>query len=298
MLFSIITSTYNRGYIIENLYRSLQRQSCKDFEWIVINDGSLDNTSYLFSLWMKEKNQFQIRYYEQSNMGLIRSLNKAISLAKGDYIIKMDSDDYMTDDCLCFFEKEIKKISGKIYGVGGQRGKDIDSPLKGSFPYIDKHLGYIDASDLERKKYNLDADMCEAWQAKVLKKYPFQVWKDEKFAPEQIVFYQIALDGYKIRWFAKVVCINDYISDGLTINSNRLIKENPMGYAMMYDHMLNYNISFFEKCKAALQCDILTILSHNISYLKKNPHKFYKYIMFPASIIWAYRRKKQFDKIS
>lgn len=297
ILFSIITSTYNRGYCISNLYNSLKRQSFNCFEWIVINDGSTDNTFELFSNWLKEDNLFKIRYLEQENKGLIRSLNKAIDLATGEYIIKVDSDDYLTDDCLKFFSDKIKTINGNVYAVGAQRGYDINHPIKGCWPLIDREKGYVDATDLERKKYMLDADMCEAWKTNVLKKYPFNVWENEKFAPEQITFYQIALDGYKIRWYAKVVCINDYKSDGLTKGADRLVKENPMGYAMMYDHMLNYKISFLTKCKAALQCDILCILSKNLKYINYNGNKFYKYIVLLFAVIWARRRKKQFDRI-
>lgn len=297
MLFSIITSTYNRGYTIENLYRSLQRQNFSDFEWIVIDDGSSDNTSILFENWLKEKNSFDIRYYKQENQGLIRSLNKAINLAKGKYVIKVDSDDYITDDCLYFFFEKVKGIQGNVYGVGAQRGEDIQTPIKGTWPYIPDNHEYIETSDLHRKEYNLDADMCEAWRTDILKKYPFKVWPTEKFAPEQITFFQIALDGYKIRWFAKVVCINDYKADGLTKGADKLVKENPMGYAMMYDHMLNYDITLIEKMKAALQCDILSILGKNPKYIIRNENKSIKILMFPLALVWSIRRKKQFKKI-
>lgn len=295
MLFSVITSTYNRGYIIENLYQSLKRQKTNNFEWIVIDDGSDDDTGLLFEKWMKEDNMFLIRYYKQANQGLIYSLNKAINLAKGDYIIKVDSDDYLTDDCLAFFESEIQCVNGKLYGISGMRGIDLNTPIKG-WPTIDKNIGWVDASDLERKKYNLDADMCEAWKKEVLVKYPFQLWPGEKFAPEQITLNQIALEGYKIRWYSKIICICNYRNDGLTKGVSKLIKDNPMGYAMMYNHMLNYDISIKEKLYAALQCDIQSILGHNLRYINKNGHIFLKYITFPLSLLWSIRRKIQYKK--
>ena len=65
MKITVFTPTYNRGYIIENLYRSLQRQSFTDFEWLVVDDGSNDNTQKLFEKWSKEDNNFKIRYYKQ-----------------------------------------------------------------------------------------------------------------------------------------------------------------------------------------------------------------------------------------
>ena len=297
MLFSVVTSTYNRGYIIENLYRSLQRQNFTDFEWIVIDDGSTDQTEKLFSKWIEEDNKFTIKYFKQENIGLIRSLNKAFNKACGEYIIKVDSDDYITDDCLEFFASKIKNISGDVYAVAGIRGKTIDNPIKGSWPLIDENVGYVDATDLERKKYNLDADMCEAWRKDILIKYPLKVWETEKFAPEQISFFQIALDGYKIRWFSKILCICNYRNDGLTLGADKLVKENPMGYAMMYDHMLNYDISIKGKLVAALQCDTLAIVGKNPHYIFKYKHVLYKIIMFPLALFLSIRRKRQFNKL-
>ena len=65
MKITVFTPTYNRGYIIENLYKSLQRQIFTDFEWLVVDDGSIDNTEELFDRWKKEDNNFNIRYYKK-----------------------------------------------------------------------------------------------------------------------------------------------------------------------------------------------------------------------------------------
>ena len=64
---TIFTPTYNRAYIIENLYNSLKRQTNKNFEWLVVDDGSTDNTEELFNKWMSEENDFPIRYYKKEN---------------------------------------------------------------------------------------------------------------------------------------------------------------------------------------------------------------------------------------
>lgn len=297
MLFSIITSTYNRGYTIEKLYRSLQRQYFTDFEWIVINDGSTDNTTDLFKKWMNDNNVFHIRYFEQKNLGLIRSLNKAINLAKGDFILKIDSDDYITDDCLSFFANKIKGISGNVYAVGAQKGKSENTPIKGSFPLIDEKKGFVDANDLERNKYNLDTDMCEAWKTTVLRKYPFKVWKNEKFAPEQISFYQIALDGYKIRWFAKVVCIIDYKDDGMTKGASKLVKENPMGYAMMYKQYMEMEKKLIKKCYFSLQIIALSFYAGNWFFFLELNNIIIPFMLLPLGFLLFLRRKSQFSKL-
>lgn len=296
---TIFTATYNRGYIIEKLYNSLKKQKKFDFEWLVIDDGSGDNTQQLFEKWIEEDNKFKIRYYRQENKGLIRSLNRGIKLAKGEYFSKIDSDDYLVDSYTEDILNWINTIGNEddIYAVAGIKGIDENTPIKQTWPLINKEIGYVDATDLERKNYNLDADMSEAWKTEILRKYEFPVWEGEKFAPEQIVFFQIALDGYKIRWFPKIIQICEYQDDGLTKGSAKLEKENPMGYAMMYNHMLKYNKSLKFKLYAALQCNVLSIVGKNISYILKSNQPLYSIITLPLSFIIAFRRYHQFKKI-
>ena len=100
MKITVFTPTYNRGYIIENLYKSLQKQTFTDFEWLVVDDGSIDNTEELFDRWKKEDNNFNIRYYKKENGGKCRAINYALDKAKGELFFTVDSDDYLTNDAL------------------------------------------------------------------------------------------------------------------------------------------------------------------------------------------------------
>ncbi|MFV2047204.1 glycosyltransferase family 2 protein [Metabacillus litoralis] len=295
---TVFTPTYNRGYIIEALYRSLQRQSIFNFEWLVIDDGSTDNTEELFQSWLKDRNKFKIIYKKVPNGGLNRAINFGISLANGEYFCKVDSDDYLTDDCFIKVNEWIKGIDhdDMILGVGGLRGTSDNKPLKGSYPYINDSMGFIDATDLERESYNLDADMCEAYKLKILKKYPFHVWPSEKFAPEQITLFEMALDGYKIRWHKDIICICEYREDGLTRGSWNLIRNNPMGYAMMYNHMLKYDKSFLYKYKAAVQFIALSIVGRNPIYILKSNKLAPTLLAFPVGLVVSIRRKLQFTK--
>ena len=97
---TVFTPTYNRAYILENLYRSLQRQSFTDFEWLVVDDGSSDGTKALFERWQKEDNLFPIRYCYKENGGKCRAINYGLKLAQGELFFTVDSDDYLTDDAL------------------------------------------------------------------------------------------------------------------------------------------------------------------------------------------------------
>lgn len=291
---TIFTATYNRGYLIEKLYRSLQRQSVFDFEWLVVDDGSQDGTKVLFDQWCKEINPFPIRYYYQENSGLIRALNKGVILAEGRYLAKIDSDDYVTDDYARNILSWLKDLplKEKVYAVGGLRVTPDGAPLKGIWPRIPGD--YLDATDLERPRYDLDADMSEAWNLEILRKYPFPVWEGEKFAPEQIVFHQIALDGYKIRWYNVPVCICEYQEGGLTKGAGALEKQNPMGYAMMYNHKLKIPGTFIQRCKWAMQCNALCFVGGHAEYIMKSNALGLSILMLLPGWFLSFRRRRQY----
>ena len=100
MRITVFTPTYNRGYIIENLYQSLRRQSFRDFEWLVVDDGSGDSTAALFAHFQQEENFFPIRYIKTENGGKHRAINKGVSMAAGDLFFIVDSDDCLPEDAL------------------------------------------------------------------------------------------------------------------------------------------------------------------------------------------------------
>lgn len=269
---TIFTPTYNRAKTLSRLYQSLLRQTNFDFEWLIINDGSVDDTDELVSEWKQTNPPFSINYYSQENQGLIRTLNRGIQLANGTYIVKMDSDDYVVEDFSETVITWIRSIEGlsDIYGVGGLRINPKGEPLRGEWPDIPAQLGYRDATDLERNKYRLDADMTEAWRTDVLRAHPFPVWPGEKFAPEQIVFFDIALEKLKIRWFLKPLTICEYREDGLTKGSFQLEKDNPMGFAMMYNQRLKYTERLKDRFMTACQLTALSAVGHNLNYLLKS----------------------------
>ena len=100
MKVTVFTPTYNRAYIISELYESLKKQDFTDFEWLVIDDGSEDHTEDLFKQWQNEYNDFPIRYYKVNNGGKHRAINKATELAKGELFFIVDSDDKLVSDAL------------------------------------------------------------------------------------------------------------------------------------------------------------------------------------------------------
>ena len=297
---SIFTPTYNRGYILPLLYESLKQQTEYGFEWIVVDDGSTDNTEELVAKWIEENKLFGIEYYKKENGGKPRAINYGLKKAKGEFFFIVDSDDVLVSDAIEKMSIWCKEIENKpeFIGVGAARGKLNGQYIKGVSPIVNE-LGYVDCTNLERNKYHLDADMCEAYKVDVLKHFPMAEWKDEKFAPEQIGFNEAALAGYKLRWHKDIIYICEYRDDGLTKGSWNLEKQNPMGYSMMYNHMLRYpGYSKKQKYKFACQHIALAIVGKTPSYILKTYNKKYTVLALPVGCVLAIRRKIQFRKNS
>lgn len=298
VLITVFTPTYNRGYIIENLYKSLKKQVYLNFEWLVIDDGSTDNTEELFKTWILEDNNFNIRYIKVENGGKPRAINKALQLAQGKYLFMVDSDDYIVNDATLKLETWIKEIDDMddIVAVGAAKVYPNGEYIKGVEPDIDDNIGYLDATNLERKNYNLDADMCEAYKIDIMKKFPFIVWEGEKFSPEEIVLNEMALHGYKVRWHKDKIYMCDYLEDGLTKGNWGLLKSNPMGYAMMWNHKLKFEKGLYNRFNCCCQHIALSIIGKEYGYIFKSNAKLLNIFALPFGIVLSIRRKHQFKK--
>lgn len=291
-MITIFTATYNRAYTLPNLYNSLLRQNNFDFEWLIIDDGSTDNTEELVKHWANKTEKFKIQYVKTLNGGKPRAINKAVELANTPYLFIIDSDDYLTDDAVEFLSCKIPEVdaSNELLGIGLMQKNEKNSAVNSLF--ADRR--YIDATNLEREKFGLNIDCNELYKIAILKKFPFVVWQGELFSPEEIVLNEMALQGYKVRWYNKIGVISEYLEDGLTVNSFSLLQKNPMGYAMAFNHQLKYKKAFKEKFLSAYLMVCYSLIGKNINYLIKTNDKVFTILAFPVGVIVAVRRKMQF----
>ncbi len=224
-MLTIMTPTFNRAYILPKAYESLKKQTCFDFEWVIVDDGSSDDTESLVKGWLAENNPFSIRYEKQKNGGKHRAVNRGVALASYDYFLILDSDDQLTEDAVLTIHTWIAQIDGLegFAGVAGLRGNE--TAAIGGTP----EEPYIDATNLERQKYGLMGDKAEIYKTEVLKKYPFPEFEGENFLRENAVWDRIAMDGLKLRWFSQMIYLCEYIADGLTQNTK------PSTYAKNFD---------------------------------------------------------------
>jgi len=234
MLVTICTPAYNRETLLKDLYQSLQRQTSTDFEWIIVDDGSTDHTEELVARWMTAPPMMNIRYLKKENGGKHTALNVGIAAAQGKYFIIVDSDDYLNENAVEIICEEFARLpEGHYAGVGFTKvfedGKTVGTSFDGE---------YVDCTSLERKKYHIDGDKAEVFYTDVIKKYPFPVFKGERFLTEALVWNRIAHDGYKIRWVNKGFYICRYQPDGLSMQSPATTAF--QGYTLFIKELLSY----------------------------------------------------------
>ena len=294
----ILTATYNRHHTLGKVFESLLAQTCKDFEWIISDDGSTDNTEELVKSWQKLDNGFDIIYSKLPHVGFPRALNNGVNHSNTRWIMMLDSDDYLLPQTIKTLLPWLDEIVGmeKMAGIGVTRTHPDGSFMKKQAPLINPELGYVDATNSDRALYHLDMDCFEVIRTSLLKEYPFQYWPTEEYAPPALNYNAMALDGWKIRWRTGHFYICEYLTDGLT-KSNIKVKKNPMGYAMMYNQDLLRFPNFKSRCYNAIQMTALCIAAGHWGYLLKSNALFVTALTLPLGIVWGIRRKLQFAKM-
>lgn len=260
---TVFTPTYNRAYIINQLYESLRRQSIYNFEWLVVDDGSVDETEELFARWTKEEGKFPIRYYKKDNGGKCRAINFALDFAKGRLFFIVDSDDYLTDDALekiITWEKELPK-GEKYCGIAGNLGISQFSTPNTLF-----ETEYYDGTLLDRYR-NIDGERALVFYTELYKKYRYPEYPGEKFMTEAVVYNRMANDGYKMRFYNDIIWIYEYRNDGLTKAGKSLFLSNPRGYGLwLREKAFFMNDSIVERIKMyyTFSCDLIETYSTKV----------------------------------
>lgn len=259
---TLFTPTFNRGYIIENLYHSLQRQSDKNFEWLVIDDGSSDDTETLFKAWVQEERSFDIRYFKTENRGKHRAVNCGLDLAKGKYFMVVDSDDYLTNDAVEKLQNWIKKIQNddSIVGVVANKGYTPTQTVNAFFdePYLDKGLLEMNTYTQGDKRV-LSGERAMCFNTEFHRKYKYPEFENEKFLTEAVVYNRMSKDGYKMRFYNDIIWVFEYRDDGLSHNGNEIYMKNPRGYGLWiqeYQKFIGTNLWKQIKMYYAFTCDL------------------------------------------
>ncbi len=227
------------------LYKSLLNQTFKDFEWVIVDDGSIDNIDEIIESFIKD-DKILIKYYKQKNGGKHRAINSGLDISNGELFFIVDSDDYLTENALDVISSNWEAVINKkeYCGISGLKGYS-NTEIVGS-----KNKEYIlDCSILDyRYKKGIKGDKAEAFVTKALKENKFPEIEGENFITEAIVWDRLG-SMYKMRWINEIIYICEYLEDGLTKRSKFLRINNIRGTLLYYKTLISYNIPLKYKIK-------------------------------------------------
>jgi len=244
---TVLTPLYNRAEFIDTLYRSLASQTRKDFQWLIIDDGSTESSEEKLRAFA-ESSEFPIDYYYKENGGKHTALNFSHPYIRSDWVLILDSDDTLTEDAVAVAAEYIEKYSdNKDIGViSFQRGTDKASPLV-EFDAVETVSDYIEY----RINQNRPGDCCEVVRSSVLKEFPFPVFPGERYLSE-VPLWVGSADKYKTAFIPRVIYICEYRDEGLTLAGRSMWRKCPQGCFHNQILGLNKRCSFKYRVKRAL----------------------------------------------
>lgn len=291
-MITIFTPTYNRGYIIEKLYLSLCNQTSNEFEWLVVDDGSTDNTRDLIERFIAD-NKINIRYIYKENGGKHTAINLGVKNANGELFFIVDSDDYLTPDAVEWIINNSRDIilNDKFAGMSGLRIHPDGRKIGGGSDF-----GIIDADALIiRNKHKIRGDLAEIYKTHILKQYPFPEIPNERFCSEGLIWARIA-QKYILRYFYKGIYVCEYLNDGLSFNKHKLRLNSPQYTMLLYSELIKYNTPIMTKIKNAINFWAFSFSSSNITFKRKIMMIGYiNVIFYPIGYIFYLKYRKSIN---
>lgn len=243
MKFTIFTPTYNRAHLLPRLFESLLQLDFQDFEWLIVDDGSTDETKSVVSRF-EAKSTFNIRYFKQENQGKHAAINLGVQQAKGQFFYIVDSDDWLPAAALTIALKYSDRL--QTHSVAGIVGKSSFADTENDLPFDE-----LFSTPLEVKyTLNYNFDLAGIYKTDVLRKYPFPVFPGEKFVTESLVWFRIAAN-YQLLYVNETLYHCEYQEGGLTDNYRALMENNPKGSLLYFSELMNYKIPADAKKMAA-----------------------------------------------
>ncbi|MEH7224597.1 glycosyltransferase family 2 protein [Bacillus sp. JJ1566] len=286
---TIFTPTFNRAYCLHHCYESLMNQTSKDFVWLIIDDGSTDNTKELVSSWVNE-GLIEIKYVWQENQGMHGAHNTAYELIDTELNVCIDSDDFMPKDA-------VEKILSfwKMHGhtsVSGIIG--LDSYSKGEI-IGSKLPENIASSTLFNLYYEhvVTGDKKLVYRSELTKKYPYPIFKNEKYVGLAYKYYMLDKE-YEMLLMNEVLCCVEYLPDGSSLNMLNQYRKNPKGWIFYRKELMKLpfaTLSF--KFRQAIHFVSSSLLIRNFTFMSETPSKLLTLLAIPlGTILSIYVRLK------
>lgn len=287
---SILTATYNREKELIRVYESLKVQTSKDFIWIIIDDGSTDNTKKLINEFIKE-DKIKIKYKYKKNGGKHTAVNYGMKLIDSKYVCFLDSDDYLIENSanIILSKWNENKDKENIGSITFLKGYSKEKCIGDKFPFDGYTSDYIEC----RKNIGITGDKMETFRTDIIKKYPFPEIENEKFMPEELVWNRISRE-YMTVYYNDIIYIANYQQDGYTKQGKRLLISSPNSLRLLYIECMDKKF----KLKLRVKHTILYAVYSKFAKIKftkmykESINKFLTVILLPISFMIYYKWRK------
>ena len=248
--FTVFTPAYNRAHTLERVYRSLDSQSFRDFEWLIVDDGSTDKTGELIGKW-KGRASFPIHYIRKENGGKHTASNLGVVRAKGKFFLTLDSDDEAVPEALerfYYLWNTIPEDLRSSFSAVSALCKHPDGSIEGSkFPQSP-----FDSNSIEsHTRYKITGEKWGFQLTDIMRSFPFPEFPGEYFIPEGVVWNRIALK-YKTRYVNDALRIYHQEDDSLSSSSVGIRIKSPLGSSLYYNELSEVSVPVLYRIKAVI----------------------------------------------
>lgn len=277
---TVFTLTYNRAYCLHQCYESLLRQTSDDFCWLVVDDGSSDNTRELVEKWMTECTKFKIFYHYKKNGGMHSGYNAAYDLINTELSVSIDSDDWMPDDAvekiISFWKKYGDSDAAGIVGLDIDKdGKVIGTPLPDK-----KKIKIYDFYN----RYGGSGDKKMVYRTELMRPIKAPEFQGERLFPTCYRYFLVDLD-YDMLVMNEPLSIVDYAADGFTNNIIKQYKKNLNSFIYYRKFIMTYpNATLKHRYKFSIHYVAECMLQKRKGWLKESPCKGLTVLALPAGI--------------
>ena len=290
---TVFTPAYNRAHTIGRTYESLCRQTCKDFIWLIVDDGSSDNTRELVESWQQKDNGFEIQYIYQENQGMHGAHNTAYRNIYTELNTCIDSDDYMPDDAvekIVTFWKEhgSDKYAGIIGLDATEDGKVIGTAFAEGLKTTTLRAYYEERGGSGDKKL--------VYRTDVVKKYPeYPIFEGEKYVGLAYKYNMIDAD-YELLTMNETLVIVEYQDDGSSRGMWKQYWNNPRGFAFLRKFDMQQTKSWKRKAMDNIHYVSHSIRSKNKHFLQESPMKWLTALcIIPGIILYTVNKKRVYQ---
>lgn len=290
---TVFTPTYNRAHLLRRVYESLVTQTCQDFEWLVIDDGSTDFTRSLVEGFMRE-GRIAVSYVHKENGGLYTGYNEAYSRITSELCVCIDSDDFMPDDAVEIIIRTWRERGGEEYAglIGLDFRLDTMEPIGGRFPDKLKDCYFLDL--YTRRIHRGDSKVVT--RTDLMKSVAPQIgFEGEKYFNPVYMLLQV-FDTRKLIVVNECLCIVDYQTGGDSMSEGifRQYLDSPRSFAKQrLLEMTLHRSTFLNNLRSAIHYVSSCIIAGDRDWLRKSPRKVMTLVAAPAGwLLTKYIRRK------